>query len=58
MFSPDSTKKMPDKFKGNAKVEDGCWILDTGCWTLHAACEFVISDIGQVSSIQYPVSSI
>jgi hypothetical protein len=51
MFSPDSTKKMPDKFKGNAKVEDGCWILDTGCWTLHAACEFVISDIGQVSSI-------
>jgi len=34
MFSPVSTKKMPDKFKGNAKVGMGrdarCWILDTG----------------------------
>jgi len=38
MFSPVSTKKMPDKFKGNAKVGVGedtrCWILDTGYWFL------------------------
>jgi hypothetical protein len=41
MFYPGSTKKMPDKFKGNAKVEagkrmpvPGCWILDAGCWIL------------------------
>jgi hypothetical protein len=32
MFSLGSTKKMPDKFKGNAKVGRGerCWILDAG----------------------------
>ena len=33
-----STKKMPDKFKGNAKVETGCWMLDAGCWMLDAGC--------------------
>jgi len=42
MFSPVSTKKMPDKFKGNAKVgvgEDaGCWMLDVGCWMLDVGC--------------------
>jgi len=40
MFSLDSTKKVPDKFKGNAKVwgmlDTGYWILDTGCWILDA----------------------
>jgi len=35
MFSPVSTKKMPDKFKGNAKVGAGgedarYWMLDSG----------------------------
>jgi hypothetical protein len=30
----DLTKRMPDKFKGNAKVE--YWILDTGYWMLDA----------------------
>jgi hypothetical protein len=34
MFSPDSTKRMPDKFKGNAKV--GRWLIDTGCGILVA----------------------
>jgi hypothetical protein len=32
MFSPVSTKKMPDKFKGNAKVEH--WMLDARFWIL------------------------
>jgi hypothetical protein len=30
MFSLGLTKRVPDKFKGNAKVEAGCWILVTG----------------------------
>jgi hypothetical protein len=34
MFSPDSTKKVPDKSKGNAKVGIGERMLDTGCWML------------------------
>jgi hypothetical protein len=40
MFSPVSTKKMPDKFKGNAKVVAGCWMLDAGYWMLDAGYWF------------------
>jgi hypothetical protein len=31
-FSLDLTKRVPDKFKGNAKVEAGYWILVAGYW--------------------------
>jgi hypothetical protein len=31
-FSLGLTKRVPDKFKGNAKVEAGYWILVAGYW--------------------------
>jgi hypothetical protein len=37
---------MPDKFKGNAKVGAGCWMLDTGYWMLDAGCRMLGAGCG------------